>query len=65
MRTYQNVWQSFGTFCRKNQRKQEEVDPKDVANFIAERFKKGDSGSKINATITALDRTRVFLVELR
>ena len=62
LRTYQNVWSSFANFCKRNGRKQEEVDPRDVANFIAERFGKGDSGSKINATITALDRTRMLLV---
>ena len=62
LRTYQNVWKSYASFCRKEGRRKEDVDTKDVANYLAERYNKGDSGSKINATITALDRTRRFLV---
>ena len=63
LRTYQLEWKRFADFCTKQGRRKELVDPKDVANFLAERYKEGASGSKIDATITALDMTRRFLVD--
>ena len=62
LRSYQNVWQSFGAFCSRQGKRKDDLNTQDVANFIAERYQKGDSGSKIDATITALDRTKRFLI---
>ena len=38
----------------------EALEERDVANFIADKFGEGASGSKIDATITALDMTKKF-----
>ena len=53
LRSYQNVWQSFGAFCSRQGKRKDDLNTQDVANFIAERYQKGDSGFKIDAVITA------------
>jgi len=62
LRAYQDVWTEFSTYCKANEKKRERVEEQDVANFIADKFKKGASGSRIGAMITALDMTKKFLV---
>ena len=62
LRAYQNVWAKFVHFCTKRQRNFKQIHPTDVANFLAWRVKQQDSGSQINAAITALDMTKKFLV---
>ena len=63
LRAYQDVWTEFSSYCRRNGRRREDLEETDVANFIAERYSSGGaSGSKISATITALDMTKKFLM---
>ena len=61
LRAYERVWQEFSDYCKRHNRVREALEESDVANFIADRYGKGASGSKIDATITALDMTKKFL----
>lgn len=63
LHSYQISWERFSKYCKENSLDRDSMQVKDIANFLAEEFKQGALGSKIDAHITALDMTRRFLVE--
>jgi len=63
LHTYQTTWEKFGTYCASNSLDRGAMEVTDIANFIAQEYKQGAIGSKVDAHITALDMTRRFLLE--
>lgn len=59
LRTHQQTWSSFVQHCGSPEQALL-FTRQDVANFISVMYDKGAKGSKVDATLSALDRTRAF-----
>ena len=62
LRTYQTTWEKYTEYCRTHNLNRNAMEMRDIANFLANEFKEGAAGTKIDAHITALDMTRRFLI---
>ena len=64
LKTYQDVWSKFVTFCQNDPEQALQFKREDVTNFAARLFTEGASGDAVSAAITALDSTRAVFLPL-